>query len=104
MGNATERDAVLSPLIGWQTPDASSIAKAQRVFDEVVFPAAETLTQLANGDAKKATMTTKEEIVTAVQIVAMGVEGAAEALPPDFDQVRGLKSLDDGDFLWIFNQ
>ena len=93
VGNVVERDSLLSPLIGWQLPDGCSIGKAQKIFDDIVFPALNALTSLA-GDGGKTEMT-KDEIIGKVQIISMAVEGAAESLPPDIVEVylcNGLRS------------
>jgi len=94
VGNVLERDSLLSPLIGWQMPDASSIGKAQRIFDEIVFPALDTLTSLAE-DASQAML--KDEIIANVQIVSTAVDGAAEAILPEIvelsDAIRPLESI-----------
>ena len=91
VGNVAERDSLLSPLIGWQQPDVSSIAKAQNIFDEIVFPAMNTLTSLAanggGGGSGGETPMTKDEILTQVQIVSVAVDGAAESMPPEVVEV-----------------
>jgi len=95
VGNVVERDSLLSPLIGWQLPDACSIGKAQKIFDDIVFPALNALTSLA-GDGGRTEMT-KDEIIGKVQIISMAVEGAAESLPPDIveasEDIRPLQSI-----------
>ena len=68
-------------------PDASSIGKAQRIFDEIVFPALDTLTSLAE-DASQAML--KDEIIANVQIVSTAVDGAAEAILPEIVEVQFL--------------
>ena len=84
VGNVAERDTLLSPLIGWQKPDALSIGKAQRIFDEIVFPALDTLTSLVD-DGSQAML--KDEIIANVQIVSTAVEGASESLLPEVVEV-----------------